>query len=159
MKRLIFLPLMMLLFGISNAQLTAHHMINVGYEYQKQSFGEVGYRMLFLNKDETLYRVGVSGLFGSTHGKFSAMPKLQGDILFDLEKQRNGFVHYPIYALGGVEVTTKYIAPKAGFSFFGIIDFTGGYAFSWGNAELNGKKLDGFNFNFSLNIPLVALEK
>jgi len=59
--------------------------------------------------------------------------------------------------LSGAEVTTKYIAPKVGVSFFGLLDLSGGYAFPLGTKGLNGKEMKGLNINVALNIPTVLL--
>lgn len=142
--------------GISaKAQYTMHKMINVGYAYQNQSFGEVGGRLLFLKNDDVIYRLGGSALMGSTNSKFAIMPKLQADILLNFEKNVDFYHSY--YFLAGVEGTNKYVAPKIGVSLFGILDLTGGYAFAMGNAGLNGKKMEGLNINFTLNIPTVFI--
>ncbi|AJW63874.1 hypothetical protein VO54_02414 [Elizabethkingia miricola] len=152
------LPAFLLLLSVAaKAQLTVHPMVHAGYAYQNQSFGEVGGRLLFLTNDDTLFRVGAAAMMGETNGKFAVMPKLQADILLNFEK--NVDIFHSWYFLLGAESTNKYIAPKAGFSLFGIIDLTGGYAFNYGDATLNGKQLKGFNFNLTFNIPLVALSK
>lgn len=155
-KRFVFsIALLLLFFGFSKAQLTVHKMVHVGYVYQNQSFAEVGGRLLFLNNDDFIYRLGVSGMMGSTNGKFAIMPKVQGDILFNTE--RNVDLYHSFYFLAGAEATTKYIAPKAGVTLFGLIDLTGGYAFPIDKAGINGKELKGLNFNFTINLPLVML--
>lgn len=140
---------------LAKAQYTMHKMINVGYVYQNQSFGEVGGRLLFLKNDDVIYRLGGSALMGSTNSKFAIMPKLQADILLNFEKNVDFYHSY--YFLAGVEGTNKYVAPKIGVSLFGILDLTGGYAFAVGNAGLNGKKMEGLNINFTLNIPTVFI--
>lgn len=132
-----------------------HKMLNVGYAYQNQTFGEVGGKLLFLKSDDVIYRAGISALMGSTHSEFAIMPKLQTDVLLNFEKNVDFYHSY--YFLVGAEGTNKYIAPKVGISLFGILDLTGGYAFSLGEAKLNGKELKGLNINFTLNIPLVFL--
>ncbi|HEX7869745.1 MAG TPA: hypothetical protein VF455_06485 [Chryseobacterium sp.] len=133
------------------AQYTVHKMINVGYVYQNQSFGEVGGKLMFLKNDDVIYRLGASALMGSANSEFAIMPKLQGDILFNFE--RNVDFYHSYYFLAGAEATNKYVAPKIGVTLFGILDLTGGYAFPLGNSGLNGKELKGLNVNFSLNIP------
>jgi len=40
---------------------------------------------------------------------------------------------------------------------FGLIDLTGGYAFPIDKPGINGEELKGFNFNFTINLPLVML--
>lgn len=142
---------------IAKAQLTFYPTIYAGYTYQNQSFGEVGLGVIFLHNDQVLYRLRAGAMMGATHSEFAIMPKAEADILFNFGKEGNIF--YPWYFLVGVESTNKYIAPKAGISFFGILDFTGGYGFSYADKQLNGKQLKGFNFNFSLNIPLVVFAK
>ncbi|WP_193811495.1 hypothetical protein [Kaistella flava (ex Peng et al. 2021)] len=155
-KRFVFsIALLLLFFGFSKAQLTVHKMVHVGYVYQNQSFAEVGGRLLFLNNDDFIYRLGVAGMMGSVNGKFAIIPKVQGDILFNTE--RNVDLYHSYYFLAGAEATTKYIAPKAGVTLFGIIDLTGGYAFPIDKSGINGKELKGLNFNFTINLPLVML--
>lgn len=141
--------------GTSKAQFTVHKMVNVGYVYQNQSFGEVGGKLLFLKNDDVIYRLGASALMGSTNSEFAIMPKLQADLLLNFEKNVDFYHSY--YFLGGFEATNKYLAPKIGVSLFGILDLTGGYAFPIGNAELKGKQVKGLNVNFTLNIPTVFL--
>lgn len=138
-----------------NAQLTMHKMVHVGYVYQNQSFGEVGGRLLFLSNDDMIYRLGASALMGVANSDFAIMPKVQGDILLNFE--RNVDLYHSYYFLAGAEVTTKYAAPKIGASLFGIIDLTAGYGFSLDKKGINGKELKGLNLNFTLNIPLVML--
>ena len=139
----------------ASAQYTMHKMINVGYVYQNQSFGEVGGRLLFLKNDDVIYRLGGSALMGSADSKFAIMPKLQADVLLNFEKNVDFYHSY--YFLAGVEGTNKYIAPKVGVTLFGLLDLTAGYAFPIGNAEINGKQLKGVNVNFTLNIPTVFI--
>lgn len=155
-KRFVFsVVLLLLFFGSSKAQVTIHKMVHAGYVYQNQSFGEVGGRLLFLNNDDVIYRVGAAGMMGSVNGKFAIMPKLQADILLNFE--RNVDLYHSIYFLAGAEATTKYIAPKAGVTLFGLVDLTGGYAFPIDKAGINGKELKGLNINFTINLPLVML--
>lgn len=139
----------------AKAQYTMHKMINVGYVYQNQSFGEIGGKLLFLKNDDVIYRLGGSALMGSTHSEFAIMPKLQADVLLNFEKNVDFYHSY--YFLIGAEGTNKYIAPKIGVSLFGILDLTGGYGFPVGNAEFHGKQLKGLNINFTLNIPTVFI--
>ena len=151
-----FLTLILLCVGIfSNAQLTMHPMVHAGYVYQNQSFGEIGGRLLFLSNDDMIYRLGASALMGVNNKEFAIMPKVQGDILLNFE--RNVDLYHSYYFLAGVEVTTKYVAPKIGASLFGIIDLTAGYGFSLDKKGINGKELKGLNLNFAVNIPLVLL--
>lgn len=146
---------MTLFSGISQAQLTVHKMVHVGYVYQNQSFAELGGRLLFLNNDDVIYRLGVAGMMGNANGKFAVMPKVQGDILLNF--QRNVDLYHSFYFLAGAEATTKYIAPKAGVTLFGLLDLTGGYAIPIDNEGINGKKLKGLNINFTLNLPIVLI--
>ena len=150
------LLLFLLSFYFSKAQITTHTSVFAGYQYQNQSFGELGTRFIFLKKDDVLYRFSGSALVGSVHHKLAVLPKLQGDVLLNFSK--NDDIKHSYYFLLGAEATNKYIAPKAGISFFGIVDFTGGYAFNYGRQLINGKELKLFYFNFSINIPLVVLE-
>lgn len=147
--------LIMLANQSAKAQFTMHKLIHVGYVYQNQSFAELGGRLLFLENDDTIYRVGAAALLGSANGKFAVLPKIQGDILINFE--RNVDLYHSYYFLAGAEATTKYIAPKIGATLFGIIDLTGGYAFPIDKSGINGKELEGLNINFTLNLPLVML--
>ena len=142
-------------FVWSHAQMAVHKLVTAGYTYQNQSFGEAGFRLIFLNNDDILFRTGATALMGSVNGKFAIMPKLQGDLLVNFE--RGVDLYHSYYFLGGVETTNKYVAPKAGFSLFGLIDLTAGYAFPYGDAQLNGKQLKGLNLNLTLNVPLVLI--
>ncbi|MBD8083611.1 hypothetical protein [Chryseobacterium caseinilyticum] len=139
----------------AQAQYTVHKMINVGYVYQNQSFGEVGGKLMFLKNDDVIYRLGASALMGSANSKFAIMPKLQADVLLNFQKDVDFYHSY--YFILGAEGTNKYVAPKVGFSLFGIVDLTGGYAFTVADARLNGKEMKGLNINFTLNIPTVAI--
>ena len=139
----------------AKAQLTMHKLVHVGYVYQNQSFAEVGGRLLFLENDDMIYRLGAAAMLGSANGEFAVLPKLQGDILINFE--RNVDIYHSYYFLAGAEVTTKYVAPKIGATLFGIIDLTGGYAFPIDKSGINGKELKGLNLNFTLNIPIVML--
>jgi hypothetical protein len=136
--------------------MAVHRLLHAGYVYQNQSFGEVGGRLLFLENDYVVYRLGASALMGSANGEFAIMPKVQGDILLNFE--RNVDFYHSYYFLAGAEVTTKYAAPKIGATLFGLIDVTGGYAFPIDKKGINGKELKGFNFNFTVNLPLVMLQ-
>lgn len=139
----------------AKAQLTMHKLLSAGYVYQSQSFGELGGKLLFLKNDDVVYRIGGSALMGVTNSKFAIMPKIQGDILINFQK--NVDFNHAWYFLAGAEATNKYIAPKLGFTLFGIIDLTGGYAFAIDENGLNGKKLHGFNMNFTVNLPIPML--
>lgn len=141
----------------SQAQLTVHPLLHVGYAYQNQSFGEVGAKILMLKNDDVIYRLGASALLGSANGKMAALPKIQGDVLLNFEK--NVDFYHAYYFLAGAEVTTQYAAPKIGVTLFGLLDLSGGYAFSLSRKGINGKKLEGLNLNVTLNIPLVVLGK
>lgn len=155
-KKHILLFSLIVFSSFSKAQITTHPTIFAGYQYQNQSFGEVGARFIFLKKDDVLYRLSGSALVGSVQRKLMVLPKIQGDVLLNFSK--NDDIKHSYYFLLGAEATHKYIAPKAGVSLFGIVDFTGGYAFNYGHQLINGKELKGLNFNVSLNIPLVVLE-
>ncbi len=157
MKKTFLIPLLIFSFGLMmpKAQLTAHTLINVGYTYQNHNFGEVGGRLLLLSNDDVIYRVGASALFGSSTGDLKVLPKVQGDILFNFEKGVDFYHSY--YFLLGAEATTKYIAPKAGISLFGLLDLTGGYGFSLDSEGIGGKPLEGLNIGVSLNLPVVML--
>lgn len=157
MKKILLFPLflMMMFCNFAKSQMTMHKMIHVGYVYQNQSFGEVGGRLLFLNNDNVIYRLGASALMGVTNEKFAILPKVQGDILLNFEK--NVDLYHAYYFLAGAELTTKYAAPKIGVSLFGILDLTTGYAISFDKSGINGKELKGLNINLTLNIPLVLL--
>lgn len=157
MKNILLSALLIFFFfsGTAKAQVAVHKLVHAGYVYQNQSFGEIGGRLLFLSNDDVIYRIGASALLGSVHKNFTVLPKIQGDIL--LNSERNVDINHSYYFLGGAELTTKYIAPKIGVSLFGIIDFAGGYAFSLDKKGINGKELKGLNLNFTVNIPLVAI--
>ena len=147
--------LLAFLFGSSliHAQNTSFTMISVGYAYQNQSFGEVGGKILFTQKDtdNVAFRVGASALMGATNGKFAIMPKVHGDILFNPRKEV--YVAHAYYYMAGVEATTKHFAPYLGISLFGLFDITGGYAFSYPNQALHGKELKGFRLGVTFNMP------
>ena len=139
----------------TKAQYTVHKMFSVGYTYQNQSFGEIGGKLLFLKNDDVIYRLGAAAMMGSANSKFAIMPKVSADVLLNFEKNVD-FTH-SYYFLIGAEGTSKYVAPKAGVTIFGILDVTGGYAFPIGNSGINGKELKGLNINFTLNIPTVFI--
>lgn len=155
--RLVLLFFVMTSAVVLRAQLTMHKMVHAGYIYQNQSFGEVGARLLFLKHDDLVYRVGGAAVMGAVNGKFAVMPKVQGDILLNFE--RNVDFYHSYYFLAGAEVTSKYFAPKIGASLFGMLDVTGGYALPLGKGELNGKKLRGLNIGVTLSIPIVLISE
>ena len=157
MKKILGITFLLILFANQTAksQLTMHKLVHVGYVYQNQSFAELGGRLLFLENDDMIYRLGAAAMLGSANGKFTVLPKIQGDILINF--QRNVDLYHSYYFLAGAEATTKYIAPKIGATLFGIIDLTGGYAFPIDKSGINGKELKGLNINFTLNLPLVML--
>ena len=157
MKKILGITFLLILFANQTAksQLTMHKLVHVGYVYQNQSFAELGGRLLFLENDDMIYRLGAAAMLGSANGKFAVLPKIQGDILITF--QRNVDLYHSYYFLAGAEATTKYIAPKIGATLFGIIDLTGGYAFPIDKSGINGKELKGLNINFTLNLPLVML--
>jgi len=154
-RKLILVLFLIFIGNFVKAQLTMHKMVHAGYVYQNQSFGEIGGRLLFLENDDMIYRLGGSAMMGVTNGKFAILPKVQGDILLNFE--RNVDIYHSYYFLGGAELTTKYIAPKIGVTLFGLIDLTGGYAFPIDKNGINGKKLEGVNVNFTINIPTVMI--
>lgn len=139
------------------AQFAVHKMVHAGYVYQNQSFGEIGGRLLFLDNDDMIFRLGAAAMMGVANGKFAIMPKVQGDILLNFE--RNVDIYHSYYFLGGAEITNKYIAPKIGVTLFGIIDLTGGYAFPIDKNGINGKQLKGVNINFTINVPTVLIHE
>ncbi|WP_417428693.1 hypothetical protein [Halpernia sp.] len=154
-KRLILVLSFIFIGQITKAQLTTYTMLQAGYVYQNQSFAELGGRFLFLNNDNVIYRLGASAMIGSANSKIAVLPKLQGDILLNFEK--NVDLYHAYYFLAGAEVTSKYFAPKLGVSLFGIVDLSGGYAFPMSNKTFNGKDLKGFNLNFTVNLPFLLL--
>jgi hypothetical protein len=115
----------------------------------------LGGKLFFLKNNDVIYRIGASALMGSVNSKFVIMPKIQGDILLNFE--RNVDIYHSWYFLAGAEVTTKFVAPKIGFTLFGLLDFTGGYAFPTDKNGLKGEKTEGLNINFTLNLPTVFL--
>ena len=143
MKKILGITFLLILFANQTAksQLTMHKLVHVGYVYQNQSFAELGGRLLFLENDDMIYRLGAAAMLGSANGKFAVLPKIQGDILINFE--RNVDLYHSYYFLAGAEATTKYIAPKIGATLFGIIDLTGGYAFPIDKSGINGKELKG----------------
>lgn len=159
LKSIVFTLLFAIISFLSNntkAQVTTHSLLNLGYTYQNQSFGELGLRFIFLKNDDILYRLGASALVGETHQDFSIMPKVQADVLLNFAKGVD--LYHSHYFLIGSEVTNKYIAPKLGVSFLGIIDLSAGYAFAFNNQQLNGKTLKGLNLNFGINLPFVMIQ-
>ena len=145
-----------LLFGFlipAKAQdVTVHKLVHAGYVYQNQSFGELGARLLFLENDDVIFRLGGAAMMGAVNKKFAILPKVQGDILLNFE--RNVDFYHSYYFLAGAEVTTKYVAPKVGVTLAGLVDVTGGYAFPFGDKGIKGKQLKGFNLNVTLNLPI-----
>ena len=152
---LLVLTMIVAFSNFGKAQFAVHKMVHAGYVYQNQSFGEVGGRLLFLENDDVIYRLGGAALMGVANNKFAIMPKIQGDILLNFE--RNVDFYHSYYFLAGAEATTKYIAPKIGVTLFGLLDLTGGYAFSIDKKGINGKELKGVSVNFTLNIPTVMI--
>lgn len=156
MKSIIYSVILFFTFcSFAKSQVTVHKLVSVGYAYQNQSFGEVGGKLLFLKNDDVIFRTGLSALMGSVNNKWAIMPKLQADFLLNFGK--NVDVYHSYYFVAGAEVTTKYIAPKVGFSLFGIVDLMGGYGFSLDKNGIKGKELKGFNVNFTINIPIVLI--
>lgn len=147
--------LVLLFFGIS-AQITAqtwsrHNMLSAGYAYKNQNFGEIGFKLLFLKNDDILYRIGGSALLGHSSDQFIILPKIQGDLLFNFQKNADVFHSY--YILAGIESTNKHIAPKIGVSLFGLMDFTAGYGFPIDKKQINKPVLKELNLGLTLNIP------
>lgn len=143
--------------GLLKAQFTMHKMVHAGYVYQNQSFGELGVRLLFLENDDIIFRVGGAAMMGAANHKFAILPKVQGDVLLNFERGRDFYHAY--YFLGGAEVTSKYVAPKVGATLFGLLDLSAGYAFPFDKKGVNGKQLKGLNINFTLNVPLVLISE
>lgn len=154
-RTVLFFVLMMLAGNFAKAQFAVHKMVHAGYVYQNQSFGEIGGRLLFLENDDMIFRLGGAAMMGVANGKFAIMPKVQGDILLNFE--RNVDFYHSYYFLAAAEATTKYVAPKIGATLFGLIDLTGGYAFPIDKKGINGKELKGLNINFTINIPIVMI--
>lgn len=154
-RTLIFCVFLIFTGMFAKAQFAVHKMVHAGYVYQNQSFGELGGRLLFLENDDMIFRVGGAALMGVANDKFAIMPKVQGDILLNFE--RNVDFYHSYYFLAGAEATTKYVAPKIGVTLFGLLDLTGGYAFPIDKKGVNGKELKGININFTLNIPTVMI--
>ena len=144
-------------YVMAQQKFTTHKIISIGYQYQNQSFAEVGGKLLFLKNDHILYRAGASVLMGANHQKFSVIPKLQGDILVNFDE--NVDISHSIYYLLGADFTTKYFTPKVGLSLFGILDISAGYSLSIDNELVNGRKMKGLNFNLGLNLPISFFEK
>ncbi len=142
--------------AIVKAQYTAHPMVSTGYYYQNQNFGELGGKVLFIKKDELAFRVGASALMGAIHGKFTIIPKIQGDVLFNFRE--NVDVHQGFYYLVGVESTLYNFTPHIGISVLGIVDFMAGYGFSYHN-RIHDKELKELRFGVAFNIPLVLFDK
>ena len=70
-KKYLFIFSLIVFSSFSKAQITVHPTIFAGYEYQNQSFGELGARFIFLKKDDVLYRLSGSALVGSVHHKLA----------------------------------------------------------------------------------------
>ena len=155
-KTLLFF-LFFLSLSCYKAQWTNHSVVYAGYSYQNQNFGDLGLRFLFLKNDDYAFRVGGGAGLGNVNGSWVVLPKIQTDFLFNSEK--NVDIRHSYYYLAGAEFSTKSISPKLGISLFGLMDCTAGYAFSLDKNGINGKELQGFNFNFTLNIPLVVFSK
>jgi hypothetical protein len=144
-------------YVMAQQKFTTHKIISIGYQYQNQSFAEVGGKLLFLKNDHILYRAGASVLMGANHQKFSVISKLQGDILVNFDE--NVDISHSIYYLLGADFTTKYFTPKVGLSLFGILDISAGYSLFIDNELVNGRKMKGLNFNIGLNLPISFFEK
>ena len=150
------LVLLALGFGsFSKAQFAVHKLVHAGYVYQNQSFGELGGRLLFLENDDFIFRLGAAAMMGVANEKFAIIPKVQVDVLLNFE--RGVGVYHSYYFLGGIEATTKYFAPKIGVTLFGLVDLTGGYAIPIDKKGIHGKELKGLNFNVALNVPTILI--
>ena len=132
-----------------------HKMVHAGYVYQNASFAELGGRLLFLENDDVVFRLGAAGMVGAPGGKITVLPKVQGDVLINFE--RNVDFYHSYYLLAGAEVTTKYIAPKLGATLFGLVDLSAGYAFPLDKNGVHGKEFKGLNINFTVSIPTVLI--
>ena len=104
-KKYLFIFSLIVFSSFSKAQITVHPTVFAGYEYQNQSFGELGARFIFLKNDDVLYRLSGSALLGSVNGKFAAMPKIQADVLLNFEKGAD--LQHSYYFLVGAETTNK----------------------------------------------------
>ncbi len=149
------LILLLCSLGFSKGQLTSHTILSAGYTYQNQSFGDLGIKMIFLENDDFLYRIGASAMIGSTNGEFAILPKLHTDLLFNTQKNVDLFHSH--YFIVGAETTTKYIAPRVGVSILGLLDLTAGYALSIDKSGINNKELKGLNINIGLHLPISLL--
>ena len=78
MKKILGITFLLILFANQTAksQLTMHKLVHVGYVYQNQSFAELGGRLLFLENDDMIYRLGAAAMLGSANGKFAVLPKI-----------------------------------------------------------------------------------
>ena len=76
----------------------------------KLKLWEVGARFIFLKNDNVLYRVSGSALMGKVNGEFAVLPKFQGDILLNFEK--NVDIQHSYYFLAGTEITPQFVAQK-----------------------------------------------
>lgn len=142
--------------SIAKSQYTAYPMVSAGYYYQSQNFGELGGKVLFIKKDELAFRVGASALMGATHGKFTIIPKIQGDVLFNFRE--NIDVHQGFYYLVGAESMFNNFTSHIGISVLGVIDFMVGYGFSYHN-RIYDREFRGLRFGVTFNIPLVLFDK
>lgn len=151
----VFIFLLTIAGVTAKAQMTMHKLVHIGYVYQNQSFGEIGGRLLFLNNDDVIFRVGAAAMMGSSNSKFAVLPKIQGDFLINFE--RNVDFYHSYYLLAGAEATTKYLAPKVGVNLLGMLDLAAGYAFPIDKNGVNGKELKGLNISLTLNVPTVLI--
>lgn len=152
MKKRFALIALLLSLTAYNAQYTTYTLISAGYSYQKQSFADVGAKLLLIKKDDYGFRLGGYAIMGATNGKFVILPKAQADVIFNF--RRNIDVFHSIYYIAGAESTTHYFAPYAGMSVMGLLDFTAGHGFAYGGKTLHGKELGGFQFGLKLSLPL-----
>lgn len=155
MNRVFYSLILFFLLSFSstvNAQnkLTSHYFIQAGYTHLKGNWREIGGKILFLKNDDILFTLGASTLIGFKNKNMSFIPKIEGNVLLNFEK--NPYLYHSYYFLIGNQISAKYITPQIGISLFGLLDLTSGYAF-----PITHEKMKGFNVNLKLNIPLVIL--
>ena len=68
MKKIFAIIALVLGLQVSFAQLSRYEFASLGYQYQNQSFVEVGGKLVFFHgNDDLLYRIGASALLGSVN--------------------------------------------------------------------------------------------
>lgn len=127
-----------------------------GFEHQNQGFANIGGRLL-IEGNIAAYRVGAGVLMGATKSKFSLIPKIDADIILNSGVRNHSAT--PTGILIGGEATNYFIAPRAGLTFFGLLDLTAGYGFNYKDKSFRGRTFEGPNLNASLNIPLQLIFK